>query len=107
MKNDVELTKRRLDDPSFMDRIDLVRKEMETTGKSLEDADNAVLARAIKMAQSGGVESNQPKQVQPTATQEPASQPVKTADIGKQALDMVKNDPEMGKIMKEVAGKEL
>lgn len=37
-----------LTDPAFKDRADLVKDEMTRTGKSMEDADNAVLARLFK-----------------------------------------------------------
>jgi hypothetical protein len=37
-----------LTDPAFKDRVDLVKDEMETTGRTLEDADNAVLARLFR-----------------------------------------------------------
>ena len=37
-----------LTDPSFKDRADLVQDEMKHTGKTIEDADNAVIARLFK-----------------------------------------------------------
>jgi len=37
-----------LTDPAFRDRVDLVQDEMKRTGKQLEDADNAVLARLFQ-----------------------------------------------------------
>jgi len=37
-----------LTDPSFRDRVDFVKKEMIETGKNIDDADNAVIARLFK-----------------------------------------------------------
>jgi len=54
---DVEATtlvnNRLLTDPSFKDRADLVQSEMKATGKTLEDADNAVIARLFRDMTSG------------------------------------------------------
>lgn len=47
-------------DPSFKERLDLVKYEMESTGKTIEDADNAVLARLFREMTLGQVSEERP-----------------------------------------------
>lgn len=51
-----------LTDPTFKDRVDLVQDEMIRTGKSMEDADNAVIARLFRdMTANQTPEAEKPK----------------------------------------------
>jgi len=84
--NLTKLNNKMLTDPSFRERADLVKHEMETTGKSLEDADNAVLARVLREAQSEQA-SNQIQQITPTAEQ--TSQPQPDSIRGDKAFESV------------------
>ena len=75
--NNVEATtlinNKLLTDPSFKDRADLVQNEMIRTGKTLEDADNAVLAGLFRDMTLESAQSNPSlpiKQLKTTATPE-------------------------------------
>jgi hypothetical protein len=63
-----------LTDPSFKDRVDLVQDEMLRTGKNIEDADNAVIARLFRDLTSGQTEetlsAKPPKQLKTNAIPE-------------------------------------
>jgi len=54
-----------LTDPAFKERADLVKDEMVRTGKQLEDADNAVVARLFKEMTSNKEEPNTPAETPP------------------------------------------
>ena len=54
-----------LTDPSFKERADIVKDEMVRTGKQLEDADNAVLARLFKESFLNKEEGESPKSKPP------------------------------------------
>jgi len=63
-----------LTDPSFKDRADLVQAEMRASGKNIEDADNAVIARLFKEMTSvqdqEQIINKPPQQIKPTAIPE-------------------------------------
>ena len=63
-----------LTDPSFRDRVDLVKDEMLRTGKNIDDADNAVLAKLFRDMTEGQTEetikAQPPKQLKTQASPE-------------------------------------
>jgi hypothetical protein len=68
----VPVLEKMISDPTFKDRQHLVLQEMQLSGKGIEDADNAVLARMMKESITSVVAEpvNQPTQLRSTATPE-------------------------------------
>ena len=102
-----KLNNKMLTDPSFKERAELVKQEMETTGKDIEDADNAVLARALRASQEVAQPSNnQQQQITPSAEQAPINSEQKSIK-GDNAFSAVTESKsaeaqEYQRIMKEV-----
>lgn len=69
---EVDVLKKMVQDQSFKDRQHLVMQEMQITGKDIEAADDAVLARMMRenITSGGAEEHNLPKQLQSSATPE-------------------------------------
>jgi hypothetical protein len=72
VKTTVAMVKLQEQDPTFNDRKDLVIDEMKRTGKSLEDANNSVLASLIRYSMSTPEQApKSPNTIRPSATPEP------------------------------------
>lgn len=80
-------------DPGFKDRLDLVEEQM-ASGKTLEEADNAVLADIARkmMTSSESKPSTPPQTLNPIAAQEP-SRPKPTGNILKDIVSGKVNVP--------------
>lgn len=78
-----------LTDPTFKDRADLVQAEMRATGKSIDDADNAVLARLFRdMIETQSPEKRESKSIKQLPTTAIPEEQQKVSPDTQKELDM-------------------